>query len=92
MRLWAAAALVALGMSAPPSGAAELRSCLASAGFERSRTLALQCAEVIHSGTICRLEQPCDELVLGIRQGCAALANNDPLSLPAFCGDDLPQR
>ena len=86
------AALLALGMSARPSGAAELRSCLASAGFQRSSTLAVQCAAVIHSGTICRLEQPCDELVLGIRQGCAALANNDPLSLPSFCGDALPAR
>ncbi len=86
------AALVALAIPAPPSGAAEIRSCLASVGFERSSTLALQCAAVIHSGTICRLEQPCDEIVLGIRQGCAALANNDPLSLPAFCGDALPAR
>ncbi len=86
------AVLVALGMSAVPSGAAELRSCLASAGFERSSTLAVQCAAVIHSGTICRLEQPCDQLVLGIRQGCAALANNDPLNLPPFCGDALPSR
>lgn len=87
-----AAVLLALGVSAAPSGAAELRSCLASVGFERSSTLAVQCAAVIHSGTICRLEQPCDELVLGIRQGCAALANNDPLSLPPFCGDALPAR
>ena len=86
------AALVALAIPAFPAGAAELRSCLASVGFERSSTLAVQCAAVIHSGTICRLEQPCDELVLGIRQGCAALANNDPLSLPAFCGDALPAR
>ena len=86
------AALVALAIPASPSGAAELRSCLASVGFRRSSTLAVQCAAVIHSGTICRLEQPCDELVLGIRQGCTALANNDPLSLPAFCGDALPAR
>ncbi len=86
------ATLVALAISALPSRAAELRSCLASAGFERSSTLAVQCAAVIHSGTICRLEQPCDEVVLGIRQGCAALANNDPLSLPPFCGDFLPAR
>lgn len=86
------AALVALGLSPLPSGAAELRSCLASVGFQRASTLAVQCAAVIHSGTVCRLEQPCDELVLGIRQGCAALANNDPLSLPAFCGDALPAR
>ncbi len=91
MRL-CAATLVALAISAAPSRAAELRSCLASAGFERSSTLAVQCAAVIHSGTICRLEQPCDEVVLGIRQGCAALANNDPLSLPQFCGDFLPAR
>ena len=87
-----AAALVALWMSAAPSRAAELQSCLASVGFERSSTLAVQCAAVIHSGTICRLEQPCDQLVLGIRQGCAALAANDPLSLPPFCGNDLPAR
>jgi hypothetical protein len=87
-----AAVLVALGMSAGPAAAADLHSCLASVGFERSSTLAVQCAAVIHSGTICRLEQPCDQLVLGIRQGCAALANNDPLSLPPFCGNDLPAR
>ena len=86
------AALAALAIAAPPSGAAEIRSCLASVGFQRSSTLAVQCAAVIHSGTICRLEQPCDELLLGIRQGCAALANNDPLSLPSFCGDALPAR
>lgn len=91
MRL-CAAVLVALGIGAAPAGAADLRSCLASVGFERSSTLAVQCAAVIHSGTICRLEQPCDQLVLGIRQGCAALANNDPLSLPPFCGDNLPPR
>ena len=91
MRL-CAAALVMLGTWASPSRAADLRSCLASVGFERSSTLAVQCAAVIHSGTICRLEQPCDELVLGIRQGCAALANNDPLSLPPFCGEALPSR
>lgn len=87
-----AAALLALAIAAPPSGAAELRSCLATVGFQRSSTLAVQCAAVIHSGTICRLEQPCDQLVLGIRQGCAALASNDPLNLPPFCGDALPAR
>ena len=91
MRL-CAAVLVAFWMSAVPARATELRSCLASVGFQRSSTLAVQCAAVIHSGTICRLEQPCDQLVLGIRQGCAALANNDPLNLPAFCGDALPPR
>ena len=83
--------LVVLGL-AGPAGATEIRSCLATAGFQQASTLAVQCAAVLHSGTVCRLEQPCSQVVLGIRQGCAMLANNDPLRLPWFCGDALPAR
>lgn len=88
----AVAVLAVLGLALQPATAAEIRSCLATAGFDQASKLAMQCAAVIHSGTICRLEQPCPQVVLGIRQGCAMLATNDPLRLPWFCGSELPPR